>query len=79
MSSKDIEMPNVDSKPLNGLRGFASFHVLVFHSLLYTTEQEISIYGQVRVSSATSIMSILGPIPTGIFIIPVGIGNYPHL
>ena len=32
-----------------------------------------------RVSSPAILMSILGPIPTGIFIILVGIANYPHL
>ena len=47
MGSNGKEMPNFDSKPLNGLRGLASFHVLVFHSLVYTTKEEFSIYGQV--------------------------------
>lgn len=37
-----------DSKPLNGLRGLAALHILVFHSLHYTTKEDISIYGQVR-------------------------------
>ena len=32
-----------------------------------------------RVSSPAILRSILEPIPTGIFIIPVGIANYPHL
>ena len=32
----------------------------------------------IRVFSPASIMSILGPIPTGIFIIPVDIASYPH-
>ena len=31
------------------------------------------------VSSPAILRSILEPIPTGIFIIPVGIANYPHL
>ena len=48
MGSNGKEMTNFDSKPLNGLRGLASFHVLVFHSLLYTTKEEFSIYGQVH-------------------------------
>ena len=32
-----------------------------------------------RVSSPVILMSILGPIPKGIFIILAGIANYPHL
>ena len=47
MDSNGIEMPNFDSKPLNGLRGLASLHVLMFHSLVYTTKQEFYIYGNV--------------------------------
>ena len=47
MGSNGIEMPNFDSKPLNGLRGLASLHVLMFHALVYTTKQEFYIYGNV--------------------------------
>ena len=37
-----------DSKPLNGLRGILSFHILVFHSLFYS-DKNFNIYGQVRI------------------------------
>ena len=47
MGSNGIEMPNFDSKPLNGLRGLASLHVLLFHSVVHTTKQEIYVYGNV--------------------------------
>ena len=35
-----------DSKPLNGLRGLAALHILIFHSLWYT-EDKFHIYGNV--------------------------------
>ena len=36
-----------DSKALNGLRGFAAFHICVFHVLHYST-LSIGIYAQVN-------------------------------
>ena len=36
-----------DSKALNGLRGFAAFHICVFHVLQFST-LGISIYAQVN-------------------------------
>ena len=41
------EVLHFDSKPLNGLRGLAALHILIFHSLWYT-EYRIHIYGNVR-------------------------------
>lgn len=41
------EVLHFDSKPLNGLRGLAALHILIFHSLWYT-EHRIHIYGNVR-------------------------------
>ena len=36
-----------DSKALNGLRGFAAFHICVFHVLSYST-LGVGIYAQVK-------------------------------
>ena len=36
-----------DSKSLNGLRGIASLHILVYHALLKTTFEGFNTYGQV--------------------------------
>ena len=36
-----------DSKALNGLRGLASLHIVLFHGLLYS-EAKIVIYAQVK-------------------------------
>ena len=41
------EVLHFDSEPLNGLRGLAALHILIFHSLWYT-EYRIHIYGNVR-------------------------------
>ena len=35
-----------DTKALNGLRGFASFHILLFHVLFYST-LNINVYAAV--------------------------------
>ena len=40
-----------DSKPLNGLRGLAALHILIFHSLWYT-EYKFHIYGNVSLGNA---------------------------
>ena len=39
-----------ETSALNGLRGFAAFHILIFHSLFYSTLGFI-IYGQVGFAS----------------------------
>ena len=44
---QQAEVLHFDSKPLNGLRGLAALHILIFHSLWYT-EHRIHIYGNVR-------------------------------
>ena len=44
---QQAEVLHFDSKPLNGLRGLAALHILIFHSLWYT-EHKIHIYGNVR-------------------------------
>ena len=37
-----------DSTALNGLRGIAALHILVYHALLKTTYEGFNTYGQVR-------------------------------
>ena len=39
-----------DTKALNGLRGFAAFHICIFHVLFYST-LNINVYAGVRLSS----------------------------
>ena len=36
-----------DSTALNGLRGIAALHILVYHALLKTTYERFNTYGQV--------------------------------
>ena len=45
MTSKTDSVP-FDSNALNGLRGLAALHILLFHALFYT-EYRFNIYGQV--------------------------------
>ena len=42
------EITLFDSKPLNGLRGILSCHILVFHSLFFS-DKNFNTYGQVRI------------------------------
>ena len=37
-----------DSTALNGLRGIAALHILVYHALLKTTYERFNTYGQLR-------------------------------
>ena len=49
MQAEEIEKRNIlvfDSKALNGLRGVAAAHILLFHSLWYSNKS-FNIYGQV--------------------------------
>ena len=49
MSQPDLVDIEFDSKPLDGLRGLAALHLVLFHAVREASlPYKISIYGQVR-------------------------------
>ena len=47
--NKALDPVKFDSKPLNGLRGILSIHLVLFHSILFS-QAKINTYGQVSMS-----------------------------
>ena len=58
MTSEIEETVSFESSALNGLRGFAAVHILILHSVLYSS-WGFEIYGQV---SQLLLISILGAV-----------------
>ena len=55
-----IEIINFESSALHGLRGFVAVHILIFHSLLYSS-LGVNTYGQVSTYKSCKMNHTAGP------------------